>query len=345
VHPRSSRYVTLNFGGRGSVGVEEAFDSALVFSEAVWVGTEADNPTEAPLPTPPFLAAAVQDAAADDARFACVGGGAGAAKGPAGGVRRGRAPAAERPEASGRDTRSGVVGGCGGAGARPRRSAAVKEDTGRCVSHRPSGAHSDAHSDEGEPDHSQDSGHSGGKKRQRQKRALTKRASAASDDVMHIEDDEDGAFRAPPRKKAASKAVERMEVDEDDDAPIAVSRPAARAPPGAKGAAAQGRASAAAKGKAPASAPKAKAKKKRRASSSEEEESADDAPSSSDEVEDDEEELSKKSAARQPPPARAKRASAPLKPGSYLFDDGNSDGESQEEVSDASDSQEHSPRD
>ena len=152
---------------------------------------------------------------------------------------------------------------------------------------------------------------------------------------------EDASMAVGEMALSGSEAIFSM----GDDAPIAVSRPAARAPPGAKGAAAQGRASAAAKGKAPASAPNAKAKKKRRASSSEEEESADDAPSSSDEVEDDEEELPKKSAARQPPPARTKRASAPLKPGSYLFDDGNSDGESQEEVSDASDSQEHSPRD
>ena len=52
---------------------QDAFDSVLVFADATWIGTAAENPSEAPLPLPPALAATA--AAEDDAAFAHIGGG------------------------------------------------------------------------------------------------------------------------------------------------------------------------------------------------------------------------------------------------------------------------------
>ena len=52
VFPKSTNYALLNVDKRDHIGVEDIFESMIVFSDAYWVGTEAENPGEDPLPVP-----------------------------------------------------------------------------------------------------------------------------------------------------------------------------------------------------------------------------------------------------------------------------------------------------
>ena len=52
VFPKSTNYALLNVDKRDHIGVEDIFESMVVFSDAYWVGTEAENPGEDPLPVP-----------------------------------------------------------------------------------------------------------------------------------------------------------------------------------------------------------------------------------------------------------------------------------------------------
>jgi len=52
VFPKSTNYALLNVDKRDHIGIEDIFESMIVFSDAYWVGTEAENPGEDPLPVP-----------------------------------------------------------------------------------------------------------------------------------------------------------------------------------------------------------------------------------------------------------------------------------------------------
>ncbi|KAF6257402.1 hypothetical protein COO60DRAFT_1235754 [Scenedesmus sp. NREL 46B-D3] len=64
----ANKYLVLRLGGGpgGALLAEDVFDNMIVFSEAVWVGSPEDNPSEAPLPLPKGLAGALQHEGAAD---------------------------------------------------------------------------------------------------------------------------------------------------------------------------------------------------------------------------------------------------------------------------------------
>ena len=58
VYPKNKYVVLKPPAGGGPIICEDVFESLVVFSEAVWVGTKEENPGEAPLPMPASLSAA-----------------------------------------------------------------------------------------------------------------------------------------------------------------------------------------------------------------------------------------------------------------------------------------------